>query len=377
MASIKLEHIHKKFKSVAALKDVSLEIHNDEFFVVFGPAGAGKTTLLNVIAGNEWPERGTVCFDGKKINGVEPKDRNVSMVFENYALYPNLNAYDNIASPLRSKKYKKSEGEIKAMIEKVSRTMNITELLDRLPSQVSNGQKQRIALGRALVRDPNVFLMDEPLAHLDAKLRNSMRKELKTLQHSLNTTTIYVTHDYTEAMSLADRIAVIHLGEIQQIGTPDEVYYTPVNEFVAKLFGEPEINMIPCTYRSGNISLPWQGVTFSPDFSVTDKLDAAGVTEVDVGFRASNIRYAREPSARTPLRCEVYSLEPLGNRTEIIIRIGSELLRFIGPVNAEAKIGEALCIGFDYAYALFFNSKTTNFLARYGEDRLKRGECIG
>ncbi|MEF9840903.1 MAG: ATP-binding cassette domain-containing protein, partial [Lachnospiraceae bacterium] len=214
MAQIELCNITKKYKDTVALDNISLTIKDNEFFVLFGPAGAGKTTLLKTIAGAEFPQGGLVKIDGKIVNHVESKDRNVSMVFENYALYPNLTVYDNIASPMRSKLYKKDEEYIKEAIGKVTQMMKIGHLLERKPSQLSNGQRQRVALGRCLVRNPNVFLMDEPLAHLDAKLRHFMRGELKEMQTSISSTTIYVTHDYVEAMSLADRIAVVNQGRI-------------------------------------------------------------------------------------------------------------------------------------------------------------------
>ena len=246
MAKIELIGVTKRFGKTTALNNVNLEVHDKEFFVLFGPAGAGKTTLLNNIAGIQIPEEGMVKIGGKIVNQVDPAERNVAMVFENYALYPHMTVYDNIASPLRSPRDKKDEAAIKEAVNRVAALMRIDMLLERLPSQLSNGQRQRVALGRALVREPNVFLMDEPLAHLDAKLRNHMRGELKEMQTAFATTTIYVTHDFMEAMSLGDRIAIINEGKIVQLGTSDEIYYMPCNEFVAQLMGDPEINLLPC-----------------------------------------------------------------------------------------------------------------------------------
>ncbi|MBP3652013.1 MAG: ABC transporter ATP-binding protein, partial [Clostridia bacterium] len=219
MARIQLEGVTRRYDRTTAINKLSLDVKDNEFFVLFGPAGAGKTTTLKCIAGSEFPQEGLVKIDGKIVNLVEPSDRNVSMVFENYALYPHLSVYDNIAFPLRSKLYRKSEAEIKEAIDKIAKLMRIDMLYERKPSQLSNGQRQRVAIGRCLVRTPNVFLMDEPLAHLDAKLKHTMRTELKEMQSAFNTTTIYVTHDYMEAMSLADRIAVLDKGEIRQLGT--------------------------------------------------------------------------------------------------------------------------------------------------------------
>ena len=377
MASIGLKSVTKKFGKITALNDVTLDIHNNEFFVVFGPAGAGKTTLLNVIAGIVLSEYGAVEFDGKSMNDVEPRMRNVSMVFENYALYPNMTAYDNIASPLRSKLNRKSEEEIKTAVTDIARKLHIYELLDRLPSKVSNGQKQRIALGRALVRHPNVFLLDEPLAHLDAKLRHAMRKELKFLQRSLDTTVVYVTHDYTEAMSLADRIAIIDKGVIQQVGTPNEVYYTPANEFVARLFGDLEINMLRCAFDGNGIVLPWQDKRFIVKDDVKDKLKKAGIQMVNAGIRAGNIDCSVTRKGEEQIQGMVYSLEPLGNRTEIVVKIDDQLLRFMGAANSGLSLDQPIFLTIDMDHAVYFDCEFACYIVRHGEDKLRRGESIG
>jgi multiple sugar transport system ATP-binding protein len=245
MAKIELCGIKKKYGKTEALKNINLVIEDKEFLVLFGPAGAGKTTILKLIAGIELPSEGTVRISDQVVNLTEASERNVAMVFENYALYPHMTVYDNIAFPLRSKRYRQDEDVIKERVESVTRLMKIDALLERLPAQISNGQKQRVALGRSLVRTPNVFLMDEPLAHLDAKMRHFMRAELKEMQGTLNTTTLYVTHDYMEALSLGDRIAILNEGAFEQTGTAMEIYNFPANEFVAKLVGEPEINIFP------------------------------------------------------------------------------------------------------------------------------------
>ena len=219
MARIQLENVKKSFGRVQALNGVSIDVKDKEFFVLFGPAGAGKTTILNCIAGINLPEEGVIRFNEEIVNLVDPAHRNVAMVFENYALYPQMTVYDNMAAALRSNLYKTDEATIKEKVHAAARMMKMENLLERLPSQLSNGQKQRVAMGRALVRTPNVFLMDEPLAHLDAKLRNAMRTELKEMQANLGSTCIYVTHDFMEAMALGDRIAIINKGEIVQIGS--------------------------------------------------------------------------------------------------------------------------------------------------------------
>ena len=226
MAKIEVVNVTKRFGKFTALNNVNLEIKDNEFFVLFGPAGAGKTTLLNNVAGIQIPEEGLIRFNGEIMNKIDPAHRNVAMVFENYALYPNLTVYENIASPLRSPLYKKDNATVDREVHRVAELLRIDHLLERLPSQISNGQKQRVAIGRALVRDPNVFLMDEPLAHLDAKLRHYMRSELKEMQSSFNTTCIYVTHDSLKLVSLGDRIAIINEGNIIQVGTRESVLHT-------------------------------------------------------------------------------------------------------------------------------------------------------
>ncbi len=369
MAKITLEHITKTFGKKTALKDVSLCVEDGEFLVLFGPAGAGKTTLLNMIAGIDDPDSGNIWFDNTPMNFVEPSNRDVAMVFENYALYPQMPVYDNIASPLRSRKHRTDEAGIRKEVERVAAITGMSEYLERRPSQLSNGQRQRVALCRALVRNPNVFLLDEPIAHLDAKLRNAMRKELKLMQKNLDCTSIYVTHDFAEAMSLGDRIAVIRDGEILQVGTNEEVYYRPAWEFVARLFGECEINMIPARIEERNGRLwavtRWEGVEFPVPEDVERSL--GGVTEVDLGCRTPALAFSREPAAGY-VRGGVYSVEPLGNKTELIVDVQGDLIRFIIPVDAKFGIDETVYIGLNPEHIIFFDQKTEAFLACHGEE---------
>ncbi|MBR6452472.1 MAG: ABC transporter ATP-binding protein, partial [Lachnospiraceae bacterium] len=293
MARIQLENVKKAFGKVQALDGINIDVKDKEFFVLFGPAGAGKTTILNCIAGIVMPEEGVVKFDDEIVNLTDPAHRNVAMVFENYALYPQMTVYDNMASALRSKLYKKDESEIKERVQWAAKIMKMEELLERLPSQLSNGQKQRVAMGRALVREPNVFLMDEPLAHLDAKLRNSMRTELKEMQANLGSTCIYVTHDFMEAMALGDRIAIINEGKIVQIGTGDDIYYLPCNEFTAQLMGDPQINIIDAaiTQSGDEYSIRFDAsgnevvIPLPKDDGVYAKIRELGLKHADIGIR--------------------------------------------------------------------------------------------
>lgn len=373
MAQIELENITKQFGDVKALNNVSLTVRDNEFFVLFGPAGAGKTTLLKTIAGAEFPEKGLVKIGGTIVNHMEPKDRNVSMVFENYALYPNLSVYDNIASPMRSKLYKKDEEYIKTAVDKVTKMMKINHLLDRKPSQLSNGQRQRVALGRCLVRTPNVFLMDEPLAHLDAKLRHFMRGELKEMQTSINSTTIYVTHDYMEAMSLADRIGVLDHGEIVQIGTAQEMYYTPCNEFVARLFGEPEINILEskryAEEESVYLKLPGQDILLHPSGDTRQALKETETEHIHIGLRGNDIRFAFEKPGDEWLEGTVYANEPIGNKVIMTVLMGDKKLSVTCPNDTAAELDQEVYVKFNMTNAIYFNGKTLEFITRNNMSR--------
>lgn len=367
MARIQLEGVTRRYDRTTAINKLSLDVKDNEFFVLFGPAGAGKTTTLKCISGSEFPQEGLVKIDGKIVNLVEPSDRNVSMVFENYALYPHLNVYDNIAFPLRSKLYRKSEAEIKAAIDKIAKLMRIDMLYERKPSQLSNGQRQRVAIGRCLVRTPNVFLMDEPLAHLDAKLKHTMRTELKEMQSAFNTTTIYVTHDYMEAMSLADRIAVLDKGEIRQLGTAKEMYYTPASEFVAKLFGEPEINILPGSYivedGQGWVSL-LDGVRYPVPADVAATLADAPSRELDVGLRGNDIAFSFE-KADGWIPGTVYANEPIGNKVIMTVSVAGNHLRLVAPNDTQARMDSTVYIQPNYNNALYFDRASEKFITRH------------
>lgn len=377
MAKIELLGVTKRFGKLTALDDVTLTIRDKEFFVLFGPAGAGKTTILNNIAGIQVPTQGMVKIGGSVVNQMDPAERNVAMVFENYALYPHMTVYDNIASPMRSPRYKKDEAYIKEAVIRVSKLMKIDMLLERLPSQLSNGQRQRVALGRALVREPNVFLMDEPLAHLDAKLRNLMRSELKEMQHNFQTTSIYVTHDFMEAMSLGDRIGIINKGRIIQIGTGDEVYYMPVNEFVAQLMGDPEINLLECDLVScgEGYSLVWEEAAHQPlelpvEAELYGRFAKLERNNVHLGLRPQNIHYHFEP-VEGAIKGTVYSFETIGNKSVLIAEVGRQHLRMIAPNGLSVKLDQDVYVTFEINRAMFFDAETTNYIGRYDEKAVR------
>ncbi|MDR1620862.1 MAG: ABC transporter ATP-binding protein [Synergistaceae bacterium] len=379
MARITLENITKKYREKAALIDLSLDVADNEFFVLFGPAGAGKTTLLKTIAGIEFPQEGRVKIDGRVVNLVEPMYRNVSMVFENYALYPHMNVYDNIASPMRSRLYRKDEAHIREQVTRVTKMLRIDELLDRKPNQLSNGQRQRVAIGRCLVRSPNVFLMDEPLAHLDAKLRHFMRGELKEMQSAFNTTTIYVTHDYMETMSLADRIAVLDEGRIRQLGTSLEMYYTPSDEFVARLFGEPEINIFDgeLEEKEGVLTLRALGQEepLPLEEDVAAALRAAGRGKVHVGLRGGDVsfRFSEEPGW---IRGSVYTNEPIGNKVIMVVDVRGTQIYLVAPNDTQTEIDRPVWIGLNMKNAIFFEAESGQYIVRHDAEGVcrKRGK---
>jgi ABC-type sugar transport system ATPase subunit len=375
VAQVEIINVTKRFGKTTALDNVNLDIKDNEFFVLFGPAGAGKTTLLNTIAGIYLPEEGMVKFDGEVMNQVDASHRNVAMVFENYALYPNQTVYENIASPLRSPLYKQDNETIDREVRRVASLLRIDGLLDRLPHQISNGQKQRVAIGRAIIRTPRVLLMDEPLAHLDAKLRNYMRSELKEMQSMFESTVIYVTHDYLEAISLGDRIAIIKEGKIVQVGTRDEIYYTPRNEFVAALVGEPEINIIDGTLVKENgtsyikLEMKEELVPLPDNHPLTKTLCEYDTNEFHVGFRPQSIDYTFEYKEGY-LKGSVYNFESLGNKAVLTVKVGDTFLRTLAPYDLRVQLDIDIYIDAPITKGLFFDSQTTELIGSYDDAKV-------
>lgn len=374
MAQIELNNLTKSYHGNEALSEVDLTVKDKEFLVLFGPAGAGKTTTLKMIAGLEFPDEGLVKINDDIVNVVPPANRNVSMVFENYALYPHLSVYDNIASPMRSSLYREDEKYIHDAILDITRKMKIDQLWDRLPSQLSNGQRQRVALGRCLVRKPNVFLMDEPLAHLDAKLRHFMRAELKEMQASFDTTTIYVTHDYMEALSLGDRIAIINDGRIVQIGTGEELFYTPCNQFVAGLMGEPEINIIPAEIirdeSSVRVKLARQNHLYELPEDVADFFRRNSIENVNLGVRGNDVHCSKARRDDKSIKGSVYVLEPIGNRSILTADLGGQKIRIIVSNNYDVEMDAEIYVDLDFTDIIFFDGESENFLIRHNQEKL-------
>ncbi len=295
MAKVRFEQVNKVFdKTVTAVADFELEINDKEFVVLVGPSGCGKSTTLRMIAGLEKPTSGQIYIGDRLVNDVAPKDRDIAMVFQNYALYPHMTVYENIAYGLRLRKFPRRI--IDEKVREAARSLAITELLDRKPKALSGGQRQRVAIGRAIVREPQVFLMDEPLSNLDAKLRNQMRAEILMLRKRLDTTFVYVTHDQTEAMTLGDRIVIMKDGRIQQVGTPQEVFAHPANQFVGGFIGTPQMNFFQGTLlkRNGRFCVQAGEYTVELSDEKQERLTDCGVEEQDVviGVRPEHLKIA-------------------------------------------------------------------------------------
>jgi multiple sugar transport system ATP-binding protein len=303
MAEIRLENVNKAFKDTVVIRDLNLTIADGEFFTFLGPSGCGKSTILNMITGLEPVTGGNIYFDNITVNDLSPKERDAAMVFQNYALYPHMTVYENIAFPLRMKKIDKKT--ILEEVKKVAAILGLEELLHRKPKELSGGQRQRVALGRAIVRKPKVFLMDEPLSNLDARLRIEMRAELKRLHRELKTTIVYVTHDQAEAMSLSERIAVLKMGEIQQCATPLEIYTKPVNTFVAGFIGSPSMNFFEADVLSKKpLRAGCNNKVFEPETSTTPDADT-----LLLGIRPENITVSSEEKTNTEAIVELIELE--------------------------------------------------------------------
>ncbi|HUO40981.1 MAG TPA: sn-glycerol-3-phosphate ABC transporter ATP-binding protein UgpC [Mycobacterium sp.] len=317
MAEIVLDRMTKSYPDGAtAVKDLSVTIADGEFIILVGPSGCGKSTTLNMIAGLEEITSGELRIGGKRMNEKAPKDRDIAMVFQSYALYPHMTVRQNIAFPLSLAKMKKAE--IAQKVEETAKILDLTDLLDRRPAQLSGGQRQRVAMGRAIVRNPKAFLMDEPLSNLDAKLRVQMRSEIARLQQRLGTTTVYVTHDQTEAMTLGDRVVVMRAGVAQQIGTPQELYDKPVNLFVAGFIGSPAMNFFPASLTDVGVSLRFGEITLTQEVHDAMRSHAAP-TNVIVGVRPEHLEDASLIDAFARLRALIFEV-----KADMVESLGAE-----------------------------------------------------
>ena len=346
MARIQLKNIQKKWGNVVGVRDVNIDIADEEFLVLLGPSGCGKTTTMRMIAGLEDPSEGEIVMDGEVMNDVDARDRDVAMVFQGYALYPNMSIYENIRFPLRMRNIPKQDHD--ALVRKAADMVEMGDYLDRKPGALSGGQRQRAALARAVVRQPQVFLMDEPLSNLDAKLRQAMRIQIKHLQRQLKITSVYVTHDQIEALTLADRIVIMDRGSIQQIGTPDEIYSDPANAFVAAFIGAPPMNIVTGeikdnTFISEGIKVP----NLNVDFDGSAKL---GIRPEDCQIVKNNAH----------LQGAVYGVEPTGDMTYLTVRIDGKNFEVKADRDYRAELGSDVAIGFDTDRLYFFDTEDGN-----------------
>jgi len=324
MAEVILDKIRKAYGTNVVIESLDLAIRDREFMVLVGPSGCGKSTALRMIAGLEEITGGTISIGGRVVNDVPPKDRDIAMVFQSYALYPHMTVRENLEFGLKIRKTPKDE--MARRVQEAAEILGITEFLERKPKQLSGGQRQRVAVGRAIVRKPSVFLFDEPLSNLDAKLRVQMRAEISKIQKALQTTTVYVTHDQIEAMTMGHRIAIMRLGKLQQVGTPLEVYEQPANLFVAGFIGTPPMNFVPATLADSGATVVASGFRLP----VPEALRAATARQdgkkVVLGIRPENIREASRGGSAVPVTARVEFVEPLGHEVIIHGRVGDDLL---------------------------------------------------
>ncbi|HET6230292.1 MAG TPA: sn-glycerol-3-phosphate ABC transporter ATP-binding protein UgpC [Longimicrobiaceae bacterium] len=372
MARVKLEGIRKTYENgYTAVHGISLDVEPGEFVVLVGPSGCGKSTTLRMVAGLESISGGTLSIGGRVVNDVAPKDRDIAMVFQSYALYPHMTVRDNLAFALKLRKLPKPD--IAERVKRAAGLLSIEPLLDRRPAELSGGQRQRVALGRALVREPQVFLFDEPLSNLDAKLRGQMRKEIAALHRRLGTTSIYVTHDQTEAMTMGDRIVVMNGGRVEQVGAPMDLYRNPANRFVAGFLGSPPMNFLAgrLVRADGPAFLSADaGFRLPLDASVSAVLGQADTRPVVLGIRPEDVRLAEGGSADAPRLGHVPLLleaaEPMGNETIVYLRAGADEVVARVPPRSLPAPGQPVEAAFDLARLHFFHSETGASLTALG-----------
>lgn len=344
MSHVELRQISKQFPGVTALDDISFDVKDGEFFVLLGPTGAGKTTTLRVIAGLEHQESGSVLFDGEAVDNLTPSDRDIALVFQQYSLYPTMSVYDNLAFPLRSPLRRKSAEEIRKKVEDTAEKLRISHLLKRKTAHLSGGEMQRVSIGRAIVRSPRVFLMDEPLSNLDAKLREALRIELQHLQKTQGSTTLFVTHDQIEALTMADRIAVLNEGRIIQIGTPEDIYDRPATTFIAQLVGSPRINLYNARREDDTISIS------DSDVHLPAPRGSKPPSEFLVGIRPENVN----PDPKGNFTGQLVLAEPLGVETILHIQSGQRTLLSLVPGITSYHLGDVMKFNIAFEHIHYF-----------------------
>lgn len=363
MAEVRLEHIYKTYKGgVEAVKDLHLTIKDGEFLALLGPSGCGKTSTLRMIVGLEEITRGDLYIGSRMVNNLEPNQRNVALAFESYALYPPLTVRDNISFCLKAKAVTPSE--VNQRVNEVAQSLDIVDILDRKPAELGGGQKQRVSLARALVREPDVFLMDEPLSHLDAAQRAHMRVELKRLHAKTGRTTVLVTHDQLEAVAMAERIAVMNLGVLHQVGTFEEIYNRPVNEFVAGFIGEPPINLLHCQPTGAGDDLALKAVDGSFQIKLPaelrDKVMKANVAKVNLGIRPIDITVTRDPAENGAAALDgvVFTYEDLGEEGQLSVQVGEHNLLVVTPFAQHYTKQERVTLQMKTSRIHLFNAET-------------------
>ena len=360
MKTLKIEDLSKNFGSTEVLRKINLEIDEGNFLVLLGPSGCGKSTLLNIIAGLETINEGNVFIDDYNVSKVEPKDRNIAMVFQSYALYPSMNVRENMIFGL--KQAKTSKEKIEQQLEKVSKFLQVDQLLERKPSQLSGGQRQRVAIGRALVREPRIFLFDEPLSNLDAKLRVEMRREIKKLHQQLKTTVVYVTHDQTEAMSLGTRIAIMNHGVIQQNDTPENIYNKPSNTFVADFIGSPSMNLIKGSLKesSGEISFTASGSNFEIPVKGYEFKDKSNLNnkEVFFGIRPEHIFFKKFNESDFEINLRADLSEYIGHEQIMTFDYANQEILAKFPSTIKIELAKETKLYFDLTQTSLFDAQT-------------------
>lgn len=363
MAKVILENISKEFGKVKAVDAVSLEIRDKEFYTLLGPSGCGKTTLLRLIAGLEEPTTGRIFIGDKDVTEVDPKDRDIAMVFQSYALYPHMNVFGNLAYPLKLRGVPKKE--IEERVKETACLLRIDELLNRKPKQLSGGQQQRVALGRAIIRKPNVFLLDEPLSNLDAKLRIHMRAELIRLRKKLENTMIYVTHDQVEAMSMSDRIAVMNLGKVQQVDSPRTIFKSPKNVFVAGFIGSPPMNFIDGTLIAAGNRVHFRCNCFEQCVRNPLELGVKKLPkekQVTLAIRPENVHIHLQEPENCLCRAEIYAVEPIGSATLVDLYIGeNKIWKALAGIDFEARMGSKVWVSVDELEIHLFDENGESF----------------
>jgi len=356
LARVLLKNVTKRFGNVVAINKLSLEAKDKEFLVLLGPSGCGKTTALRCIAGLEAPEEGEIHIGDRLVNDLDPKERDVAMVFQSYALYPHMTVFNNLAFPLENMKVPKDE--INRKVRQVAKLLEIEPLLDRKPKQLSGGQQQRVALGRAIVREPKVFLMDEPLSNLDAKLRVYMRAELKKLQKELGVTTIYVTHDQVEAMTMGDKIAILKDGILQQFDPPNRIYSYPSNVFVAGFVGSPPTNFFDCVLTEDSV-LDVKEFKYPLPKDVAEVAKAATSEEVILGIRPQDIQVYKDTRVKDGCCwASLYTTEPLGDVLILDLKVGEYLLKAVVSPDFKVEKIDKLWLKFPVDKIHLFDKKT-------------------